>query len=271
MDLDVRLHRAFDRVELVGGSIGNPGEGRMCLMSLVAFLAGEAHSDAPRCTSPLIQTFAVLINDHMPREARQRLKPFAPRIIGTNDGFDPVRAEILRQALAEGILAKAPGQCPTGARTRMRKALAPSAPLAVAPQGPTRPAARPCPVPQQRRQPRKGGGAPDRTVGAPRSVWPRAGTAVGRGYRVAGPVVRSTRAAARAGHTGRAPGAAREHAPSGPAHAPGREGGEVRAVPPLLTRIAKLGGSGAIEDGPLFSARAAAGTGAQRPRCRAAP
>ena len=116
MDLDMRLQRAFDRVELVSGSIGNPGEGRMCLMSLVAFLAGEAHSDshAPRCASPLIQTFAVLVNDHMPREARQRLKPFAPRIIGTNDGFDQVRTEILRHAFAEGILAKALGQCVTG-------------------------------------------------------------------------------------------------------------------------------------------------------------
>ena len=121
MNLDVGLQRAFDRVELVSGSIGNPGEGRMCLMSLVAFLAGEAHSDAPRCASPLIQTFAVLVNDHMPREARQRLKAFAPRIIGTNDGFDQVRAAVLRHALAEGILAKALGQCVTGpARTQGR-------------------------------------------------------------------------------------------------------------------------------------------------------
>src|SRR3712207_6290511 len=113
MDLDLRLQRALDRVELVSGSIGNPGEGRMCLMSLVAFLAGEGHSDAPRCASPLIQTFAVVVNDHMPRAARRRLKPFAPRIIGTNDGLDGVRAEVLREALAEGILPGAPGQCPT--------------------------------------------------------------------------------------------------------------------------------------------------------------
>src|SRR5215218_969855 len=113
MDLYPSLQRAFDRVELVSGSIGSPGEGRMCLMSLVAFLAGEQHSDAPGCASPLIQTFAVVINDHMPREARQRLKPFAPRIIGTNDGFDSVRAEVLRHAVSEGILVKALGQCLT--------------------------------------------------------------------------------------------------------------------------------------------------------------
>jgi hypothetical protein len=100
-------------VELVSGSIGDPGEGRMCLMSLVAFLAGERHSDSPDCASPLIQAFAVPVNDHMPYAARQRLKLFAPRIIGTDDGLDRVRAEVLRQALAEEILAKALGQCLT--------------------------------------------------------------------------------------------------------------------------------------------------------------
>ena len=40
MDLNLRLQRALDRVELVSGSIGNPSQGRMCIMSLVAFLAG---------------------------------------------------------------------------------------------------------------------------------------------------------------------------------------------------------------------------------------
>lgn len=110
MDLDLRLQRAFDRVELVSGSIGDPGKGRMCLMSLVAFLAGEPHSDAPDCASPLVQAFAVAVNDHMPRAARQRLKPFAPRIIGTNDGFDRLRAAVLRQALAEEIPPEAPDQ-----------------------------------------------------------------------------------------------------------------------------------------------------------------
>ena len=110
MDLHPRLQRAFDRVELVSGSIGDPGEGRMCLMSLVAFLAGEDHSDAPGCASPVVQAFAVAVNDLMPRAARQRLKPFAPRIIGTNDGFDGLRAAVLLHALAEGALAGAPGQ-----------------------------------------------------------------------------------------------------------------------------------------------------------------
>jgi hypothetical protein len=115
MDLDLRLQRALDRVELVGGSIGDPGDGRMCLMSLVAFLAGEGHSDAPGCASPVVQAFAVAVNDHMPRAARQRLKPFAPRIIGTDDGLDRLRAAVLRRALAEEIPPEAPaGHRPAG-------------------------------------------------------------------------------------------------------------------------------------------------------------
>jgi hypothetical protein len=104
MDLDLQLQRAFDRVDLVSGMIGNPGDGRMCLMSFVAFLAGEDHSDAPECASPLIQAFGVRINDSMPYEVRQRLKPFAPRIIGTNDGLDRERAEVLSRMLAVELL-----------------------------------------------------------------------------------------------------------------------------------------------------------------------
>jgi hypothetical protein len=110
MEHDPRLQRAFDRIELVGGTIGNPDQGRLCVMSLVAFLAGEEHSDAPRCASPVIQTFAVLVNDRMPQEARQRLKPFAPRIIGTDDGRDGARADLLRSALAREVLPRAVGQ-----------------------------------------------------------------------------------------------------------------------------------------------------------------
>ena len=115
MDLDPGLQRAFDKVELVSGSIGDPGDGRMCLMSLVAFLAGEPHSDSPDCASPVVQAFAVAVNDHMPRAARQRLKPFAPRIIGTNDGLDPMRAAVLGRALAGEIPPEAPaGHRPAG-------------------------------------------------------------------------------------------------------------------------------------------------------------
>jgi hypothetical protein len=109
MTLDLRLQRAFDRVELVSG-VGDPNRGTMCLMSFVAYLAGEGHTDYPSCASPLIRSFVIPVNDHMPRGVRQRLKPFAPRIIGTSDGLDRARAEALRRALAEEILPRAFGQ-----------------------------------------------------------------------------------------------------------------------------------------------------------------
>jgi len=122
MGQDLRLQRALDRIALVGG-IGEPGEGTACLMSLVAQLAGEGRTDRPRCASPLVREFAIPINDGMPREARQRLKPFAPRIVGTDDGLDRARAEVLRRALVETILPRASGECeaaPPGGPERRR-------------------------------------------------------------------------------------------------------------------------------------------------------
>jgi hypothetical protein len=108
MHLDLRLERALERVELVTG-VGTRDAGRLCVMSLVACLAGEEHSDSPTCASPLIRAFAIPLNDNMPHAARQRLKPFAPRILGTQDGQDAVRAELLRQALANEILPRLGG------------------------------------------------------------------------------------------------------------------------------------------------------------------
>ncbi len=103
MDLDLRTQRELDRLELVSG-LGEPGSGRMCIMALVARLAGEGHTDSPACASSLVRAFAIPINDHMPRPVRQRLKPFAPRILGTADGREEARAALLRRALAEEIL-----------------------------------------------------------------------------------------------------------------------------------------------------------------------
>ena len=256
MDLDVGLQRAFDRVELVSGSIGDPGEGRMCLMSLVAFLAGEAHSDAPGCASPLIQTFAVLVNDHMPHAARQRLKPFAPRIIGTNDGFDPVRAEILRGGLGRRDPRQGAWPMPHGARTRCRKALAPSAPLAVAPQGRTRPSARP--FRRRRRRSQPGGGRRGWSHGR-RAALRVPASRNGTGTRPSGC---STGCAMWA----RRPGAGRAYGPSawrGSRTCPRRASARTRArgrrsprrTSSFETHPAKLGGSGAIEEGPWFPAR----------------
>lgn len=109
MPLDLRLERALDRVELVTG-VGTRDTGRMCVMSLVACLAGEPHGDSPSSASALIRAFAIPLNDNMPHAVRQRLKPFAPRIVGTRDGQDGARAALLREALTADILPRLSGR-----------------------------------------------------------------------------------------------------------------------------------------------------------------
>jgi hypothetical protein len=103
MDVDRRLERLCERVTLVEG-VGSPRRGELCVMSFVALLAGEGNTDQPASASPLIRNLAIPVNDAMPREVRQRLKPFAARIVGTNDGRDRARVGVLRQALAGEIL-----------------------------------------------------------------------------------------------------------------------------------------------------------------------
>lgn len=115
MEVDLRLERALERVELVTG-VGTRDAGRMCVMSLVACLAGEEHTDSPACASPLIRAYAIPLNDNMPHAVRQRLKPFAPRILGTQDGHDALRAELLRRALAEEVLPRLGGRQPAQPR-----------------------------------------------------------------------------------------------------------------------------------------------------------
>jgi hypothetical protein len=103
MDVDRRLEQLCERVTLVKG-VGSRRRGELCIMSFVALLAGEPHTDHPASASPLIRNLAIPINDAMPDELRQRLKPFAARIVGTNDGCDRARVEVLRQSLLTEIL-----------------------------------------------------------------------------------------------------------------------------------------------------------------------
>ena len=103
MSVDKQLEALYAKVELVRG-VGKPRRGQLCIMSLVAFLAGERHSDHPHTASPAIRRFAVTVNDQMPDHLRGRLKPFAPAIIGTRDELDCLRAEMLIAAVFEEVL-----------------------------------------------------------------------------------------------------------------------------------------------------------------------
>lgn len=100
---DMRTERLLADVELVG-SRGEPQSRKLCIMSLVARLAEEPHSDRPQAASPAIGAFARAINDAMDRQTRQRLIPFAPRIQGTHAALDRARLRRLHAMLTDELL-----------------------------------------------------------------------------------------------------------------------------------------------------------------------
>jgi hypothetical protein len=76
----------FAELKLETGAHKKPTDG-MCVMEAVAFVAGEQFSDHPACASPILGTFLRSWNDTLDDETRQRLKPYIPRLIGTNTGI----------------------------------------------------------------------------------------------------------------------------------------------------------------------------------------
>jgi hypothetical protein len=55
-------------------------------MEFAAWVAGEPHSDHPKCVSPVIGAFMRRLNDRLSDERRQVLVPYAIAVIGTNTG-----------------------------------------------------------------------------------------------------------------------------------------------------------------------------------------
>ena len=106
MFVDLHAEHLYGQVELVRGS-GSRKRGQLCIMSFVAYLAGERHTDHPRTASPFIRRFAIQLNDGISTTLRQDLKPFAPRIIGTNDGYDFERASAVFQMVMDDVLPRA--------------------------------------------------------------------------------------------------------------------------------------------------------------------
>ena len=83
-----------DDVVLERGDHANAQDG-FCLMELVAYVAGEPWSFEPECVSPVLTEFGYKLNDCLPDDLRQQLKPLIPDLIGTrDDGLDDARARI---------------------------------------------------------------------------------------------------------------------------------------------------------------------------------
>lgn len=81
----MRTH-LLDRFPLSAGNHPTREDG-LCAMEFVAWLAGEEHSDEPRCTCPVLAQAVRPLNDFLPDGLRDRLlRPLLPRLIGTRDG-----------------------------------------------------------------------------------------------------------------------------------------------------------------------------------------
>lgn len=116
MAYDPHTERLLGEIELVR-SRGDPDRGRLCVMSLVALLAGEPHSDRPAAAAPMIAAFARPVNDAMDRVTRQRLIPFAPQIRGTSTADDKARRDVLQHALLHSLLPRIVTDLQVGARS----------------------------------------------------------------------------------------------------------------------------------------------------------
>jgi hypothetical protein len=63
----------------------------VCLLEAVAWMAGEDHSDHPQCACPVLSAFGRSLNDRMPEDRRQELKPLIPLLVGSRKGLEVER------------------------------------------------------------------------------------------------------------------------------------------------------------------------------------
>lgn len=64
-----------------------PTNGRACVMEVASMLAGESFSDQPRAACPVLSAYLRTVNDLLDGWDRQRLLPYAARVVGTAGGW----------------------------------------------------------------------------------------------------------------------------------------------------------------------------------------
>ena len=102
--IESRLAELLDRGILARGG-HSAYSGHRCANEWVAYIAGEPHTAAPACVSPVLRRYTMTLNDRWDDAQRQLLKPYLPRMLGTQgDGLDGVRINLARQALATDLL-----------------------------------------------------------------------------------------------------------------------------------------------------------------------
>ena len=79
---------SIQEVKLAAGAHKSAAQG-MCFMEMVAWFAGEAHSDKPACACIVLGRYGMALNDRMPNDLRDELlKPLVPMIAGTSGSLD---------------------------------------------------------------------------------------------------------------------------------------------------------------------------------------
>src|SRR5882762_7811859 len=82
------IQERWEKLQSISLKVGSHDpNSTFCVMEAVAFVAGEAWSDHPECSCPVISAFLRSWNDGMRSdEERDRLlKPLIPRLIGTKN------------------------------------------------------------------------------------------------------------------------------------------------------------------------------------------
>lgn len=77
-------------LRLEPGSHASPGDG-VCIVELASLLGGERFSDHPRCVCDVIAAFLRGWNDRSSHAARQHLRPYGTRIVGSRAGKSVTR------------------------------------------------------------------------------------------------------------------------------------------------------------------------------------
>jgi hypothetical protein len=87
------MNRLLDQFPLRHGAHSSPRDG-MCAMELVAWLAGEPHSDEPECACPVLSAYVRAVNDAIPTDVQRErlLRPLVPHLIRTRGSADDEQA-----------------------------------------------------------------------------------------------------------------------------------------------------------------------------------
>jgi hypothetical protein len=103
------MQRLIDQHPLQRGAHPDRGAG-MCAMEMVAWLAGEPHSDEPGCACPVLGAFVRACNDAMNDAARNRwLRPLVPQLVNTRAAvaIERQRGFVVLDGLVRNLVPKA--------------------------------------------------------------------------------------------------------------------------------------------------------------------